>query len=815
MKILKFGGTSVGSTDNIKIVLGLIRDYSEQGDSFAIVVSAMGGLTNLLVDMGTRASEGDSGYLKLLENFEQRHFEVIHSLIDSNLLPEVSGKVKGKIQELSNLLHGVFLVRELSPRASDFILSHGERINAYIISMAGQSAGLPTEYLDTRKLIITDQQYGSARVDFATTNENIKRHFASTDKIQIVTGFIACDQKGYTTTLGRGGSDYTASILAAALDASDVEIWTDVDGVMTADPRKVKHAFSLRAISYQEAMEMSHFGAKVIYPPTLQPVFSKKIPIWIKNTFNLDFPGTYISQDTAEDSEMLIKGISSINDIAFINIQGSGMIGVAGFSARLFNSLAKRSVNVILITQASSEHSICIAIQPDESQTAKTAIEEEFYYELLDKKVEQIYIERGLSIIAVIGEYMKNKPGIAGKMFSGLGKNGINIRAIAQGSSELNISAVIAQEDVAKALNALHEEFFLSDIRTLNVFMVGHGLVGATLLRQMAENAPHIRKNRKLKINLAALSNSRKMLIQPEGIDPENWKESLENSGTQADLDTFVDQMIAQNMPNSIFVDNTSNPDIVNYYERILEESINIVTPNKNANSRDLASYQNLKEIAATKGVRFLYETNVGAGLPVINTLQDLMQSGDEIFRIEGVLSGTLSFIFNQYDASNSFASIVKEAKRLGYTEPDPREDLSGADVARKILILAREAGSLAEPQDVQIETLLPQSCLDAPNVDSFFDALEKEESYFANLYLQANAASKRLRFTGKLENGKVSVALQVVGMDHPFYFLSGSDNMISYTTRRYEKNPLVVRGPGAGAEVTAAGVFADIIRIS
>jgi len=815
MRVLKFGGTSVGSFEALSNVLDIISRYHKEGIRFCVVVSALGGVTNLLIALGNQAASGDEQYQDQLKELEQRHFDLVLRLIKAQDQSGVFLKVKQLFNQLEDVLQGVYLLKELSPRASDFIVSHGERLSATIIAAAGVELGLPTSFCDTSLLVKTNSNFGAAKVDFELTNTKIQEYFEKQRGIIIATGFIGSNNLGHITTLGRGGSDYTASILAAALSADSVEIWTDVDGVLTADPRKVKEAFTLDTLSYQEAMELSHFGAKVIYPPTLQPVFAKNIPIWIKNTFNASHVGTLISNQSEAVTDSPIRGISSINDVNLINIQGSGMVGVSGTASRIFDSLGTAHVNIILITQASSEHSICLAIAPNDAETAKLALESEFHYELIDGKLDPFNVERGLAIVALIGDHMANVPGVAGRMFASLGENGINIRAIAQGSSERNISAVIEQAEVIKALNVLHDSFFLSDTHTLNIFMVGHGLVGRALLEQMSNQHQYLLNERHLRLNIVGITNSRKMLFDLEGISLEDWEVELDARGVKANIESFVNQMIALNMSNSIFVDNTSNRAIVLNYEKILKENIHIVTPNKTATSSEFSLYKSLKSIANNRGVRFLFETNVGAGLPVISTLQDLIQSGDLVKKIEGVFSGTLSYIFNHYDGSRPFAEIVKEAQNLGYTEPDPREDLSGQDVARKILILSREAGYPLEPEDIQVDSLLPEACLQASSVEAFYKELYEVEHHFKQHLDEANRINAKLRVVAMLENGKASVSLKYFTSEHPFYGLSGSDNMIAYTTTRYYSNPLVVRGPGAGAAVTAAGVFSDIIRSS
>lgn len=814
MKILKFGGTSVGSADSIRKVAEILKEYKKNKIEFAVVFSAMSGITNDIIGVSKKAAQRDGTYSEGLKNIELKHVNTVKSLIDVKVQSKVVANVKILLNELEDILSGVFLLRELSPRTQDLLLSFGERLSSYIVSEFLKQVGIPGEFLDARQVVRTDSNFGYAKIDFKHTDKNIKDYFAERKGVQVITGFIASTASGETTTLGRGGSDYTASVFAAALGAEDIEIWTDVDGVMTADPKKVKRAFTLPAISYVEAMEMSHFGAKVIYPPTLQPAFNKKIPIWIKNTFNPQFEGTLISAKT-KGNDYMIKGISSIQNISLMSLEGSGMVGVPGVSGRLFSTLAKEKINVILITQASSEYSICFALEPKDADKARVVIEEEFYNEIQAKKIEKPHVEEHLSIIAIIGDNMRNTPGISGKMFAALGKNGINVNAIAQGSSELNLSVVINEYDLSKALNALHESFFSFDQNSLNLFVVGVGLIGGTLLQQIQKQSAYLLKERQLKINVIAAGNSKKMLFSENGIKLNTWKEQLEKHTEATDLSGFVEKMKKLNLPNSVFVDCTSSKEVIRHYEDILNASISIVTPNKLANSGLFSTYQKLRKTAFKHGAKFLYETNVGAGLPVINTLQDLIYSGDKILKIEGILSGTLSFIFNNYKGEVRFSDIVKEAKEKGFTEPDPRDDLNGMDVARKILILAREAGFELEMADIKVENILPEPCLKAKSVDEFFVQLEKHNHVFEEKRKKADKENKVLRFIATLENGKAGVTLERVGTSHPFYSLSGSDNMIAYTTERYKERPLVIKGPGAGAEVTAAGVFAEIISIS
>ncbi|MGE5680268.1 MAG: bifunctional aspartate kinase/homoserine dehydrogenase I, partial [Bacillota bacterium] len=666
----------------------------------------------------------------------------------------------------------------------------------------------------SRTVIKTDDTYGYGKVNFELTNENIIRYFNEHKKPQIITGFIASTAKNETITIGRGGSDYTAAIFGAALEAEEIEIWTDVDGVMTADPRKVKRAFALKSMTYEEAMEMSHFGAKVIHPPTMQPALNKKIPIRIKNTFNPEFAGTVIGKKNGSHN-FSIKGISSIDNIALIRVQGSGMVGVPGVANRIFGALANRNISVFLITMASSEHSLCLALLPKFAAKAKEIIEKELKFEIRDKLVSEIVIETDLSIIAVVGENMRNTPGIAGKVFQALGKNGVNVVAIAQGSSELNISAVIAKEDESKALNALHDIFFLSDLTTINLFMVGTGLIGRELIEQVKQQSQYLAQEHFFDVRVVALANTRKMLFDPNGISFSDWREQLENSEDKMDLEKYIEKMESLNLQNSLFIDCTSSEEIVSKYLDILNSSISIVTPNKKANSRQYEYFDKLKHAAQNNNVKFLYETNVGAGLPVIGTLNDLMASGDKILKIEGVLSGTLSYIFNTFSADKTFSQVVVEAKKNGYTEPDPREDLNGLDVARKILILSRVAGSKLELSDIEVENLVPEELRGIKSIDEFLLKLKDYDGFYEEKKKNAAKNGCVLRYIAKYENAQACISLQEVAPDHPFYNLSGSDNILSFTSMRYKNHPMVIKGPGAGAAVTAAGVFADIIRIA
>ncbi|MEM7369903.1 MAG: bifunctional aspartate kinase/homoserine dehydrogenase I [Bacteroidota bacterium] len=815
MKILKFGGSSVASADRIDKVAKIIQSYHQNGEQFGVVVSAMGGMTDLLIKMSKIAASGSKDYKGTLEFFSNKHREVVNNLIkEYDRHPDILQEIIDGQEELGNLLQGLYLTRDLTPRTLDYIQSFGERSNAFMISEVLNSYGLPALYVNARELIKTNHNYGSAKIYTEETYANIQQHFADTQgKISVITGFIASTRDGITTTLGRGGSDFTASIFASAISAEEIQIWTDVDGVMTADPRRVGQAFPVSSMSYEEALEMSHFGARVIYPPTIIPALEKKIPIRIKNTFNPEAPGTYIS-DHPEPYEHTVKGIASIGGISLITLEGSGLFGASSIAARLFNVLANKQVNAILITQGSSEHSISFAIQPNLADVAKQAIEEEFALEIQAHLIQPVDVEHDLAVIAAIGDNMKSQPGISGKFFQALGKNGINIIVTAQGSSERNISVVIKKEDEAKALTAVHDVFFLSNYYTLNLFVVGVGLVGGTLLKQILENTEYLMESQFVKVNVVALSNTKKMIFDPKGIDLHQWKEQLDTSGQQADLSMFIQKMKTLNLPNSVFIDNTANEGIVDFYPEVLSSAISISTPNKVAVSNSFEDYSHLKRLADKYSVKFFYETNVGAGLPVLTTLNDLINSGDRILRIEGVLSGSLSFIFNSFKEGMKFSEIVREAGVRGFTEPDPRIDLSGKDVGRKLLILARESGLQLEPEDIEVENILPQACLDAPTVEEFMIALEAADDHFDALRSEAAAQGKVLRFIATLEGQKAFISLQQLDEGSPFYNLSGSDNMIVFTSNRYQERPLVIKGPGAGAEVTAAGVFAEILRI-
>lgn len=812
MKIVKFGGSSVGSGQSIKNVLSILQNKYASGEKFIIVSSAMSGVTNILTELAQIASEGKD-FKKGLIEIEQRHFTVIKEMITVKNQNPAFTQIKIFINEIEDLLQGVYSLRELSLQSKDLILSYGEKCSTFLLSQIAKQYFSESIYVDASLLIKTDSNFGNARVHTPVT-EHLLQEFYKEHSHQILffTGFIASNENNRITTLGRGGSDYTAAIIAAALDAEEIELWSDVDGMLTADPRVVKKAFSLSELSYTEAMELSYFGAKVIYPPAMIPAFRKKIPIVLKNTFNPSFKGTRIEEHTHKNAYP-IRGISSIDEISLINITGSGMIGKIGFSGKLFSLLAREHINVILITQSSSEHSITFAIEPKDVHKAKQLFNSEFELELETNKLNPPIIEENLCVLAIVGENMKQTPGISGKLFQALGRNGINIHAIAQGSSEYNISVIIKRKNISKALNAVHDAFFTQLTKTLHVFSVGTGNIGATLLLQIDAQSDFLRENNGIEVKINGIANSRKMIIDEEGIDLTQWQERI-NKGETSNLDEFIQKIKLLNLSNCIFVDNTASPITGTYYKELFESNVSVVTCNKIANSSSYKDYKDLKDTARRRGVDFFYETNVGAGLPIIRTLKDLMTSGDRIIKIEAILSGTISYIFNNFRGNTSFYEVVKKAHELGYTEPDPREDLSGKDFMRKMMILARDAGYEIEEKDVELGAILPESCFKAPSIEDFYEELKKSDSYFNELKEKAENENKVLRYIGKLEDGKASVNLEFVDASHPFYNLTGSDNIISFTTERYKFNPLVIKGPGAGAEVTAAGVFADLINV-
>lgn len=794
----------MGSTDSIRKVRTIIEGQTEP---CAVVVSAFSGVTDQILEMAHLAMERDPSYREQLITFRNRHFETVKELLKDENGEFTLREVDSLINEFQDILQGVFLLQDLSKKTMDYLLSFGERLSSLIISRF-----IPESvYLDTRKLIITNNQYSRAQVLFPESEERIRNRLGALRKYAILPGFIASDQQGKTTTLGRGGSDYTAAIIASAMKATLLEIWTDVDGFMTADPRIVKKAYPVECMSYEEAMELSHFGARVVYTPTLSPAIRTSIPIRIRNTFNPDAAGTLISHQGKCDRGHLIQGISSIDDVHLITVKGAGMVGKTGTSARVFSSLARGDVNVILITQASSEMTISFAVSPEDSTRAVGALKEAFAYEIETRQEMEIEVMEDLSIIAIVGEEMRHTPGISAILYHSLGRNGISAIATAQGSSELNISVVIGKRSLKKALNVIHEGFFLSDIREMHLYLAGTGNVGEKLLRQIRQQSENLISSRNLKINLVGITNSRKMLLDENGIDLEDPIGSLE-SGEKADLDRFLETIRVNNLRNSVFVDCTANEKVAGKYVDLFNTYVSVITANKIACSSGYELYRQLKDTSLSRGVKFSFETNVGAGLPVISTIEDLINSGDRILGLEAVISGTLNYIFNILGEEVPLSKAIRLSKENGFSEPDPRVDLSGLDVKRKLLILARESGYALEEEDISIEPFLPGTLFEG-SLDAFWKEVEKHDAAWEKKRQALVASGKKWRYIASLRNGKGSIGLVEVDDQHPAYQLEASNNIIMLTTERYRELPMVIKGYGAGAEVTAAGVFADVIR--
>lgn len=808
MKVLKFGGTSVGTVDSLSSVKEIVEGCKEP---VIVVVSALGGITDQLINTAKLAAQGDKSHMESYTRIVERHNNVIVNMVPVEKREEVKSIVDSLLEELGNIYKGVSLIKDLSERTLDIIVSYGERLSSVIISRIIKDA----QHYDSRNFIKTIKQFGKHILDNDTTQKYIHATFDNNNfKVAVVPGFISSDENGDITNLGRGGSDYTAAILAATLNASVLEIWTDVDGFMTADPRVINNTYVIDHLSFIEAMELCNFGAKVIYPPTIYPVCHKNIPIWIKNTFNPMAPGTCISEQRPSPEGKAIKGISSINDTCLITVSGLGMVGIIGINARIFNALAKNGVSVFLVSQASSENNTSFAVKNADAELAVSVLKEEFAVELQSGEISEIEAEPNLATVAIVGENMKHSTGIAGKLFNTLGRNGINVIACAQGASETNISFVINLKNLRKALNVIHDSFFLSETQVLNLFMVGVGNVGQHLLEQIRLQHDNLLKNKALELRIVGISNSRKCVFNREGIDISNYKELLDKSEITSTPQNIKDGVLGMNIFNSVFVDCTANEGVASLYADLLSHNVNVVAANKIAASSCYENYSKLKQIARRKDVKFLFETNVGAGLPIINTINSLINSGDKILRIEAVLSGTLNYIFNVLSKDIPMSRAIKMAKEAGYSEPDPRIDLSGKDVIRKLVILAREAGYAVEQDDVEKHLFIPQEFFEG-SVDDFFTKINQVDSEFESNRAEAEAENQRFRFVARLENGKLDVSLQKVGSSHPFYVLEGSNNVILLTTERYNEYPMVIKGYGAGAEVTAAGVFADIISIA
>ena len=810
MKVIKFGGTSVATSKSLKNVFSIIENQKE---NTIVVVSALGGITDLLHDFISSKGNSSVDYLK---EIEERHLEIIHGLSKVENQSSLLSFLKQQLNELETILEAVSTIDEITKKTISKVLSFGEILSSKIIFELLNQRGNDISYLDSREIIFTKYHNNNEIIDEEKTGISISNNIELIDsKLIIMPGFIATDSNNEISNLGRGGSDYTASVMANYTNSEALEIWTDVSGVFSANPKIVKNSKAIESLSYKEAMELSFFGAKVIYFPTLQPLIEKSIPAYIKNTFDKDAIGTCISNKGENNEESTIKGISHIEKISLINFEGSGMVGVPGFSKRFFGALSERGINVIMITQASSEFSICVAVKESDANNAKISIDKEFEYEISQRKINECQIENSLSNIAIVGDKMKSKKGVSGKLFSTLGNNNINIRAIAQGASERNISIIIDEKDNTKALNSLHEAFFENNCKNLHLFITGVGNVGSNLIRQISDQKKSLEESLGLKMKVMALSNSKKMLLSDTEIDLTDWKSKLDSSNMKSDNDKFLDFSIKQNLRNSLFIDNTANSDITVNYNKYLKNGIGIVTCNKIACSSELEKYLDLKSLSRTHNAPFLYETNVGAALPIINTLNNLINSGDQITKIEAVLSGTLNYIFNTFNKENSFYEVVKKAVDLGYTEPDPKIDLCGIDVSRKILILARESGEKIEFSDVQNISFLPDESINTESKEEFLESIKNNDDHFNKMLDKALKNKSRLKYVASLIDGKASVSLKEINEDHPFYNLQGSDNITVFHTDRYKESPLVVKGAGAGGEFTASGVFADIIKAS
>jgi len=808
MKVLKFGGTSVGSVNGILNVKKIVEAQSEP---VIVVVSALSGITDQLYKIAKLACDGDKTYLTEYDQMLSRHVEVINGVIDTNRKEEILSLIQSQFVDLSNIFRGIYLIKDISTKIIDTIVSYGESISSIIVTHAIEGA----VHFDSKTFIKTENQFDKHIVDFEKTNSLIRETFINIPQISVCGGFISTDANtNFITNLGRGGSDYTSAIIAAALHASILEIWSDVDGFMTADPRIINNAYVIEKLSFIEAMELCNFGAKVIYPPTIFPVFHQNIPVKIKNTFNPEAEGTYISREKTGEAGKAIKGISSINDTSLITVQGLGMVGVIGVNYRIFRVLAKNGISVFLVSQASSENTTSIGVRNADSALAVEVLRKEFAYEIAQGEINEIFSEDDLATVAIVGDNMKRTPGIAGKLFGTLGRNGINVVACAQGASETNISFVTDRKSLRKALNVIHDSFFLSEYQVLNIFVVGIGTVGSSLLDQIKKQQQKLMSQNGLKLNVVGIASSKKMLFSRDGINLENFKNELFSTGIDATPKLIGQEVVNMNIFNSVFVDCTANHDIADLYQVLLENNVSVVTANKIAASSAYENYVNLKETARRRGVKFLFETNVGAGLPIINTMNNLINSGDHISKLEAVLSGTLNYIFNTLSSEIPLSKAILMAKEAGFAEPDPRIDLSGKDVIRKLVILAREAGYKVEQTDVQKNLFIPDKYF-AGNLDDFWKNVPELDAEFEAKRQTLAAQNKRWRFVATMENGNCKVGLQEVDSMHPFFDLQGSNNIILITTERYNEFPMMIKGYGAGAGVTAAGVFSDIMSIA
>ena len=808
MKVMKFGGTSVGSVESILTVKRIVESAQEP---VVVVVSALGGITDQLLRTGAQAASGSQAFRESFAAIARRHAEVVEGLLpEGGNRAALQGKVGQLLDELQDIFNGVCLIKDLSPKTSNAIVSYGERLSSLIVSHVIEGA---VRY-DARLFIKTERKHSKNVVDTDLTARLVKETFRELPKVAVVPGFITSDKAtGEATNLGRGGSDHTAAIIAAALDASILEIWTDVDGFMTADPKVISSAYTIKELSYVEAMELCNFGAKVVYPPTIYPVFHKNIPIRIKNTFRPEVEGTYISNRKSEGGKA-IKGISSINDMSLITVQGLGMVGVIGVNYRIFKALAKNGISVFLVSQASSENSTSIGVRTVDAALSCEVLNEEFAKEIEMGEITRITAESGLATVAVVGENMKHTPGIAGKLFGTLGKNGINVIACAQGASETNISFVVEASSLRKSLNVIHDSFFLSEYQVLNLFVCGIGTVGGSLLAQINMQQQKLMQENGLKLNIVGIADAKKALFARHGLNLATYRDDLKERGVKSSPAVLRDEILRMNIFNSVFVDCTASAEIAGLYKDLLSHNVSVVAANKIAASSRYADYHELKHIARQRGVKFLFETNVGAGLPIINTINDLRNSGDKVLKIEAVLSGTLNYIFNKLSADIPLSKAIRMAQEEHYSEPDPRIDLSGTDVVRKLVILAREAGYPIEQEDVEKHLFLPDECFEG-SLDDFWGRLHALDAGFEEKRKVLERENKHWRFVARLEQGKASVGLMEVSPGHPFYGLEGSNNVILLTTDRYREYPMMIQGYGAGANVTAAGVFADIMSIA
>lgn len=808
MKVLKFGGTSVGSVNSMLSVKRIVEGVD---DKVIVVVSALGGITDKLICTSKMAASGDDSYEKEMKEIVNRHIEMVYTVIPAGRGRELLlDLVNELLSELKDIFQGIYLIRDLSPKTSATIVSYGERLSSIIVATLIQG----TVWFDSRTFIKTEKKHNKHILDSELTNQLVRETFSEIPDVSVVPGFISTDKNtGEVTNLGRGGSDYTASIIAAALDADILEIWTDVDGFMTADPKVISTAYPIKELSYVEAMELCNFGAKVVYPPTIYPVCHKNIPILIKNTFNPEAPGTIVKQD-ADHSSKPIKGISSINDTCLITMTGLGMVGVIGVNHRIFKTLAENGISVFLVSQASSENSTSIGVRNEDAELACEVLNEEFAKEIEMGEISPMKAEGNLATVAIVGENMKHTPGIAGKLFGTLGRNGINVIACAQGASETNISFVVDGASLRKTLNVIHDSFFLSEYQVLNLFICGTGTVGSSLIEQIHGQQEKLKQERGLKLHVVGIANGHKALFTRAGIDLEHFREELDEKGSPSSPQVLRDEIVGMNIFNSVFVDCTASPDIAALYKDLLSHNVSVVAANKIAASSEYDIYAELKKIARQRGVKFLFETNVGAGLPVINTINDLINSGDKILKIEAVVSGTLNYIFNRISADMPLSATIRQAKEDGYSEPDPRVDLSGKDVIRKLVILAREAGYRLNQEDVETHLFIPNQYFEG-TLDDFWKNIPKLDKEFEERRREVEREGKRWRFVASLESGHGKVALQEVDSNHPFYNLAGTNNIILLTTERYNEYPMLIQGYGAGASVTAAGVFADIMSIA